>query len=73
MNFEDFSAEIPLFRRAGPLIKFLNELDPPPRITASVIFERWKLMFEYGIIERHDVTFVEAYLNDLVNLGVLEM
>lgn len=69
---KDFGAEVPLFKRSGPLVDFLNALEPPARITATVIFERWKLMYEYGIIERSDVVFVEAYLNDLANLKIIE-
>jgi len=69
---KDFGAEVPLFKRAGPLVDFLNALEPPSRITASVIFDRWKLMYDYGIIEKSDVEYVEAYLNDLANMKILE-
>ena len=70
---KDFNSEIPLFERATELVKFLLHYEESivEKIDAKMIFNRWKDMYEYGIVEKFDLVYIEAWLNDLTNLGYL--
>lgn len=66
---KDFDAEMPLYTQTEALLHFLNEWTPTRRDTAGMLEELYVEMYERGIVEKKDVEFVHAWLQDLVSVG----
>ena len=66
---KDFDAEMPLYTQAEALLRFLNDWEPKQKSIAGMMEEMYIEMYERGILEKKDVEFVQAWLQDLVSIG----
>jgi len=66
---KDFDAEMPLYTQTEALLHFLNEWKPTRKDIAGMLEELYVQMYERGILEKKDVEFVHAWLQDLVAVG----
>ena len=66
---KDFDAEMPLYTQAEALLRFLNDWEPKQKSITGMMEEMYIEMYERGILEKKDVEFVQAWLQDLVSIG----
>lgn len=66
---KDFDAEMPLYTQTEALLHFLNEWTPTKKGTTGMLEELYVEMYERGILEKKDVEFMQAWLQDLVSVG----
>ena len=65
----DFQAELPLYKKAGPLIDFLTKWDSSSNTLPDRIQDLWIDLYEYGYIEMQDISLVQEWLGALIQVG----
>ena len=65
----DLSSEIPLYERAGVLVKALREWQPATKTLPGRIEELYVFLYENAILELSDVWLAQAWISDLHRVG----
>ena len=65
----DYQAELPLYQKAGILTKYLTKWKCQRNLLKECILQLYIDMFEVGILEEEDVSYMVAWLNDLSAMG----